>query len=247
MCRKGQLWVFTAERKNILLCAVFTVAGSAAEVVPGAAELGPLVQQAGHPEVFYGKPEQSDSLIAVLAGKSEKDPESLVGLLDTPWVLHFEVVRRALEKLGEPAAQVLRVRLSEGGAGLPVAVLMAAFEKLGKPGDEKYLNAALLEQNAELEVLAARCLAAFGRGEQALNMLMPWFEHPSARVRLAAVWAAGKVWERGRKEDMTDTLINKIRPLCNDRHPLVRFTAAETLGIINSEAKNIPEPLTRGN
>ena len=232
------------EQSLILLCAVFTAAGTAAEITPGAEELDALVQEAGHPEVFYGKPEQRDSLIAVLAGKSEEEPESLVGLLDTPWVLHFEVVRRALEKLGEPAAQALRVKLSEGGAGLPLAVLMAVFEKLGKPGDEKYLNAALLKQNTELKVIAARCLAAFGRDEQAINMLLPWFEHPSARVRLAAVWAAGKVWERGRKEDMTDTLINKIRPLCNDRHPLVRFTAAETLGIISSEAKNIPEPLT---
>ena len=235
------------EQSLILLCTVFTVAGTAAEVIPEAAELAALLLEAGRPEIFYGKPEQRDSLITVLAGKSEKDPESLVGLLDTPWALHFEVVRRALEKLGEPAAQALRVKLSEGGAGLPLGVLLAAFEKLGKPGDEKCLNAALLMHNAGLKVIAARCLAAFGRDERAMNMLLPWFEHPSARVRLAALWAVGKVWERGRKEDMADALINKIRPLCNDRHPLVRFTAAETLGIINSEAKNIPEPLTRAN
>jgi HEAT repeat protein len=239
--------VRVTEQSLIFLCAVFTVAGTAAEITPGAEELYALVQEAGRPEVFYGKPEQRDSLIAVLAGKSEEDPESLVGLLDTHWVLHFEVVRQALEKLGEPAAQALRIKLSEGGAGLPVAGLMAAFEKLGKPGDEKYLNAEQLAQNNGLKVSAARCLSAFGSGERAINMLLPWFGHSSARVRLAAVWAAGIVWKRDRKEDMKDTLINKIRLLCNDRHPLVRFTAAETLGIISSEAKNIPVPLTREN
>ena len=224
------------------------MAATAAENAPGEEELelAALVEEAGRPEVFFSKPGRRDSLIAVLAGKAEHEPEGLIELLDTPWALHFEVVRRALEKLGEPAAQALRAQLSGGGEGLPPALLLAAFENLGTPGDEKTLSAALVSQDAKLRVLAARCLAVFGCDERAINMLLPWLEHYSVRVRLAAVWALGRVCERTRKQEIAHSLTEKIRLLCRDSHPLVRFTASETLGVIEPQAENIPEPLTPG-
>ncbi len=228
----------------IFFCAAFATAAAAADNAPGENELAALVDQAGRPEVFYSRPGRRDSLIAVLAGKAEHQPAGLVGMLDTPWALHFEVVRRALEKMGEPAAQALRAQLSGSGERLPLALLLAAFENLGTPGDEKILSAALVGQDAKLRVLAARCLAVFGSDERAINMLVPWLGHSSARVRLAAVWALGRVCERSRKQETARSLIEKVRLLCRDPHPLVRYTASETLGIINPQAENIPEPLT---
>ncbi|MFC1537230.1 HEAT repeat domain-containing protein [Gemmatimonadota bacterium] len=212
----------------------------------GKAELEVLVKEVGSPELFYSKPQQRDSLIAVLAGKSEKDPAALIDLLNTPWALHFEVVRRALELLGEPAAQALRDKISEESGEVPLEMLLIAFENLGQKGDEKILDAALTRSNPGLEVAAARCLAVFGSGEQAFGMLLPWLDHPEARVRQAAAWAVGKVWERSPVEDLSDTLVSGMRALVSDNNPFVRFTAAETLSIISPQADIILEPLKRG-
>ena len=66
------------------------------EAGPEKAGLAALVEEAGRPEVFFGEPGRRDSLIELLAGKAEQRPASLVGMLDTPWALYFEVVRRAL-------------------------------------------------------------------------------------------------------------------------------------------------------
>jgi len=238
--------MMAAELGLIFLCAVFNNASLAAELVPGTAELAALVGEAGRTKIFYGEPERRDSLIAALADMAQEDPTSLIDLLDTPWVLHFEVVRRALEKLGEPAAEALRGKLSAGGGGLPLNVLLAVFENLGKTGDEKILSSVLAAAEPGLEVPVARCLAVFGRGEPALAILLPWLDHPAARVRLAAVWAVGKVCKADRKQEAAEALINKVRALCNDSRPLVRFTAAETLGILGRRTENIRQPLAPG-
>jgi HEAT repeat protein len=214
--------------------------------LPDKTELEALVKEVGCPELFYGKPQQRDSLITVLAQKSEKEPAAMIDLLNTPWAIHFEVVRRALELLGEPAAQALRDKISEETGEVPLEMLLAAFENLGQKGDEKILDAALTRKSQGLEVAVARCLAVFGSGEQAFVILLPWLDHPSARVCQAAAWAVGKVWERGPVEDLSDTLVSGMRALSNDHNPFVRFIAAETLGIISPQADIILEPLTRG-
>ncbi|MBN2289902.1 MAG: HEAT repeat domain-containing protein [Candidatus Glassbacteria bacterium] len=237
-------WKITgAEFILIFFCIFPGLAAGDAETDGGAEKFGALVKEAGRPEIFYADPVRRDSLVALLATGAGKDPQSLVGLLDTPWALHFEVVRRALEKLGEPAAAAIRDRLARGGGDLPLPVLLAAFENLARPGDEEVLGRAAEGEAPEPKVLASRCLAAFGRGRRAISLLLPWLGDRVPGVRLAALRAVAEVWERGPVEETADTLVMMIEPLCDDFFPLVRLTAAETLGIIRPGDGYISESL----
>jgi len=102
--------------------------------------LADLVEQAGSPKVFYSQPEQRDSLIALLAESGEARVQDLLCHLDTPWAIHFEVIRRVLESIGDPARQAVIQELSQNGDTHYASLLLAVFEKLGQPGDEPILG-----------------------------------------------------------------------------------------------------------
>jgi len=205
--------------------------------------LADLVEQAGSPKVFYSQPEQRDSLIALLAESGEARVQDLLCHLDTPWAIHFEVIRRALESIGDPARQAVIQELSQNGDTHYASLLLAVFEKLGQPGDEPILDRYLNSGQRLLIIPAARCLAEFGRLEQSSQLLTPFLVDSSAHVRLAAVWTLGKIFMRDSEKRPNPEMAEKIRSLVDDTCLQVRFTAAETLKILGLAGEEVPKLL----
>gem|GEM_PF-4747819 len=205
--------------------------------------LADLVEQAGSPKVFYSQPEQRDSLIALLAESGEARIQDLLCHLDTPWAIHFEVIRRALESIGDPARQAVILELSQNGDTHYVSLLLAVFEKLGQPGDEPILDRYLNSGQRSLIIPAARCLAEFGRFEQSIRLLAPLLADSSAHVRLVAVWAQGKIFMRDSGKRPNPEMADKIRSLLDDPCPQVRFMSAETLKILGLVGEEMPKLL----
>lgn len=203
-----------------------------------------LVEQAGTPKVFYAQPEQRDSLISLIAESSKERVHELLCYLDTPWAIHFEVVRRALESIADRARQAVIRELSQNGDTHHASLLLVVFEKLGQPGDEEILDRYLNSGQRSLIIPASRCLAQFGRFEQSRLLLAPLLADSSAHVRLAAVWALGKIFMRDSGKRPNPEMIDEMRSLLGDPCPQVRFTAAETLKILGVEGEEIAEPLS---
>jgi len=227
------------------ICASPARTALAAQAVPDVC-VRVLVKEAGSPEVFYADPARCDSLVDLLASRCRERPDELLELLDTPWATHFEVLRRALEKAGAPAREAVIRKIGEAPPKAELSLLLAVFEKLGVRGDERYLEGAFRSGEPSVLVCAARCLASFGEGPGPVERLKPLFSQSPAQVRLAAAWAAARVYERDPQERIARTLTEAIRPLLDDPIPLVRFTAAETLRIVSGPEKGIPEPLYPG-
>lgn len=215
--------------------------------IPQRAEAGvslaELVEQAGTPKVFYAEPQRRDSLIAILAENGRANPEELLRCLDTPWALHFEVVRRALESIGDGARQAVIAELQQKADPRYCASLLAVFEKLGLPGDEWIADSYLKSGQRSSIIPAVRCLAGFGRFEQSSRLLEPLLADSSAHVRLATVWALGNICLRDSQIRPDAQLQDRIRSLLSDPLPQLRYQAAETLKIISGEGVKVPVPL----
>jgi len=205
--------------------------------------LAELVERAGAPEVFYAEPERRDSLVAFIAESGRTRIPELLHCLDTPWAIHFEVVRRAVESIGDPARQAVIRELGQNEDSRYCAVLLAVFEKLGQPGDERLLDRYLHSAEQALVIPAVRCLAEFGGFECSIRLLAPLLAHSSARVRLAAVWALGEIFVRDFPKRLNTELEANIRLLLTDPLPRIRYQAAETLKKISAEDGKIPLPL----
>ena len=205
--------------------------------------LAELVEQAGTPKVFYAEPQRRDSLIAFLAESGRASPEELLRCLDTPWALHFEVVRRALESIGDGARQAVIAELQQKPDPRYCASLLVVFEKLGLPGDEWIAERYLKSGQRSSIIPAVRCLAGFGRFEQSSLLLAPFLADSSAHVRLAAVWALGNICLRDSQIRPYAQLQDRIRPLLSDPLPQLRYQAEETLRIISGEGVKVPLPL----
>jgi hypothetical protein len=202
-----------------------------------------LVEQAGAPKVFYAEPQRRDSLIALLAGSGEARVQELLHCLDTPWAIHFEVIRRALESIGDHARQAVIRELGQKVDSRYTSLLLVVFENLGQPGDEEIVGQYLNSTQGSLIIPAARCLAQFGRFEGSSRLLGPLLTDSSAHVRLAAVWALGNILVRESRKRPDAELEERIRLLLSDPLPQIRYQAAETLRIISDEDSQIPLPL----
>jgi HEAT repeat protein len=202
-----------------------------------------LVTEAGNPAVFYGEPERRDSLISLLADCKKEGLEELIDLLDTPWAIHFEVLRLALEKKGPKAREAIIRRIKEKKTQPGIPALLTVFEKMGRPGDEKYLVRALKSKDLSSQICAARCLASFGSFAKSYKLLAPFLTSSHPQVRLAAVWALGQIYGRDPEPRLAGQAVKKIRLLLADPHPLVRFSAEEAVAAIQGSDKEVPKPL----
>ena len=235
-------WIYRSAGRFLLLLSLYAPIEVLSQVRTEVS-LADLVEQAGSPRVFYAEPERRDSLIALLAENGAARIQDLLCLLDTPWAIHFEVVRRALETIDDPARQIVIRELSQNGDTHHASLLLAVFEKLGQPGDEGNLNRYLNSNQRSLIIPAARCLAEFGRLEQSSRLLAPLLADSSAHVRLAAVWALGKIFMRDSGTRPNPEMIDRIRYLLDDPYPQVRFTAVETLKILGVMGEEVPNLL----
>jgi HEAT repeat protein len=202
-----------------------------------------LVTEACNPALFYGEPERRDSLISVLAACKKEGLEELIDLLDTPWAVHFEVLRLALDKKGPEAREAIIRRIKEKKTRPGIPALLAVFEKMGRPGDEKYLVGALKSKDPAAQICAARCLASFGSFTKSYKLLTPFLTSSHPQVCLAAVWALGQIYCRDPEPLLAGRAVKKIKPLLADPHPLVRFSAEEAMTTIQGSDRGIPLPL----
>ena len=129
-----------------------------------AEEIARLTAQAAQPEIYFAQAQERDSLLALLAGEPEEQPQhirQLIELLDTPWAMQFAVLSQVLEKIGPAARMAVAEQLSASNPRVATARLLSVFEKLGESTDEALL-APYLEQGTPAEkISSARCLAAW--------------------------------------------------------------------------------------
>ncbi len=190
-----------------------------------------LVERASRPEVMFGQPDVYDSLLTRVAEGGESSARQLLEYADTPWGWRFEVVRRGLQMIGEPARRIILKRLKVDDRPESEAIKnLVLFEKLGRAGDEFYLVAYLTPGGGGKAVTALRCLAAFGEMEKSLELVRPLLASEDSHVRLAAVWTVGELCRKNKLPDKkTERLVKSVRLLLEDPIPQIRLTAAETL------------------
>ena len=221
----------------VLLVALAGALSGAADKLP----TDSLVAEAARPEVFYGNPAACDSLIGLLAGNDGEHTGELLGMLETPWAAYYAVIRRALEKIGGPAREAVLERLADGKMDHDSALLLTILEKLGDKSAEKILPRFLQSAQPEVVIPAARCLAVFGPSAESRDLLASLLADSIPQIRLAAVWALGRICLRDSAAVDSAVLGGKIQPLLKDRYPLIRFSAGETLGIITGDTAGIPQ------
>ncbi len=205
-----------------------------------------LVERASRPEVMFGQPALYDTLLSRIAEGGESSARQLLEYADTPWAWRFEVVRRGLERIGEPARLVILERLEAGKLPESETIRnLVLLEKLGRAGDESAL-ARYLNSGAPGEaVTALRCIAAFGGLEKSLELATALLKATDANVRLAAVWAVGELWRKNGYARLTSDLPEKLRRLADDPILQVRLTATEILEA-GEAARTTGLPKSRG-
>ena len=200
------------------------------------ADIPVLVQQAAQPEVLFGSPSRLDSLLVRITAGGSESAKELLDLADTPWAWQFEVIRRALERLGDISRREIITRLADSSlSDRKISVLLVLFEKLGQEGDESFLYGYLRAESRTVVVPALRCLAAFGAPDKTLKRLLPLLGSHDTYIRLAAVWATGELCRRRAPENKeAGQLDSAVRPLLDDPVLQVRLTAAEVLHVLGT-------------
>ncbi|MFH1068571.1 MAG: HEAT repeat domain-containing protein [Candidatus Glassbacteria bacterium] len=201
-----------------------------AGVLPAASpDVGRLVAEAARPEVIYADPARADSLI----GEITKDPAGslphLLALVETPWALQFDIVRRCLERIGEPARLTVEKELEGTPTARRTALLLVVLEKIGGPGRESLLARYAASAEPALVVTSLRCLAAFGEPTVSTSIATPLLSHPLPQVRLAAAWTLGEICRRQESPSLPEEALAGLRSLLADNEPRIRLTAEETL------------------
>jgi hypothetical protein len=226
----AQGWTFCRVVNLLALLAALLCCDSAR------AEIGPLVERASMPEVMFGAPAEYDSLLARIAEGGESSAIELLEYADTPWAWRFEVVRRSLELIGDPARKAILQKLADGDlAEAKMVINLVLLEKLGQAGDEAALAIHLKSGSEGRKITTLRCLAAFGEPESSLELALPVLNADDQRIRLAAVWTVGELCRKagpGKRE--AGQLGKTVRPLLDDPILQIRLTAAEcmqTLGL----------------
>lgn len=214
--------------------------------VPAAARCGTietLVDNASTARVYFGLPALRDSLVSRIAALAAGNPDTLLDLLDTPWATRFDLIRRALLEDPERARQALIARLGKVGDSRAALPLLNVFRELGRSGDEAALDPSLESGDPSLRVLACRCLARFGAAKRAWSQLAPLLSSESAHVRLAAARASGEIARREPEADYPAEIPRRLKALLLDPSPRVRFTAHESLELIEPGSARPPAPL----
>ncbi|HLA39862.1 MAG TPA: HEAT repeat domain-containing protein, partial [Candidatus Glassbacteria bacterium] len=196
-----------------------------------------LVAEAARPEVVFAEPARADSLVGVIAADPQGSLPELLGLIETPWALQFDIVRRCLERIGESARLAVVNELEAGPAPRRAALLLVVFEKTGGPGYESLLSRYTASGEPSLTITALRVLAAFGEPAQSAEIATPLLTHPSPQVRLAAAWALGEICRREKTFSLPEKAVAGLNSLLKDSEPRVRLTAAETLAAAEERAK----------
>ncbi len=216
-------WIFCRAASFLVLAALLCC---------GAARAGirPLVERASLPEVMFGAPREYDSLLARIADGGESSARELLEYADTPWGWRFEVVRRGLERIGEPARKVILENLMAGDAAEGETVRnLVLLEKLGHSGDEAALAVYLKHGDSNGRITALRCLASFGEPEGSLKLALPLLGADDEKTRLAAVWTVGELWKKCGFRNLKSDIEASLQALTGDPVLQVRLTAAEIL------------------
>lgn len=208
-------------------------AGAAAE----GTEVSRLVREAARPEVIFAEPARADSLVGAIAAEAERNLPELLALVETPWALQFDIVRRCFERIGEPARLAVVKELESDPTPRRAAMLLVLFEKIGGPGDESLPGRYAASGEPFLAITALRCLAAFGEPVQSADIATPLLAHASPQVRLAAAWSLGEIVRREGTFRLPDKAAAGLRKLLSDSEPRVRLTAAETLAEAGEKVK----------
>jgi len=188
-----------------------------------------MVAEAARPEVIYADPARTDSLIGVIAADPAGSLPLLMTLVESPWALQFEIVRRCLERIGEPARLAVEKELEGTPATRRAAVLLVVLEKTGGPGRESLLARYAASSEPALIVTSLRCLAAFGEPTTSTSIATSLLSHPLPQVRLAAAWTLGEICRRQKTPALPEEALAGLRRLMADNEPRIRLTAEETL------------------